>query len=77
MNKKIKELYKSTAVRIVMVLLLANLFLFLAVRTYISDDTAEIKTDKIENTQIVKTGWHVVHWSYSLLKYFKPGGPEA
>ena len=76
MKANYKKLRKSTAVHIVAALLLANLVLFLIARSFISDDKSEVQTEEVKTSQVMETGWQVVHWSYSLLKYFKPG-PEA
>lgn len=64
------------ATRIVIGLLVANLLAFLFARNYVKNGNEENASVQTEQPSILRTGWQVLHWSYSLLEYFKPN-PEA
>jgi len=71
MTINFKQLRQSIAVRIVAGLLLANLLAFVVARAYIDNDKTGKIEPKVENVDILETGWQAVHWSYSLLELFK------
>lgn len=71
MKINIKELRRSVAVRIIAGLMMANLVAFTLANLYIERDKTSDNKPKVENKSILETGWQVMHWSYSLLEFFK------
>lgn len=76
MKINFKQLRNSIAVRIVAGLLLANLLAFVVATSYIDNEVTVESEPRVENVDILETGWQVMHWSYSLLEFFK-AAPET
>ncbi|MCB9246082.1 MAG: hypothetical protein H6606_06585 [Flavobacteriales bacterium] len=67
---------RSIAVKIIIGLILANALAFIVARNYVQSGREDVVSIETEQSSILRTGWQVLHWSYSLLEYFKPN-PEA
>ncbi|MBI1305777.1 MAG: hypothetical protein GC181_04090 [Bacteroidetes bacterium] len=72
MKKLILTSQNKTALRILGLLLLANLLLISLAHNYFSKvpEQSNIKSGT-EQTSMVDKGWQTLNWGFSLLEYFK------
>lgn len=72
----VNRFLKRTSSRVIGGLLIANMLAYLASYTYVgarhSNESAH-RSDKDKN--LIESGWQVMHWSYSLLEYFRHSNP--
>lgn len=67
-----KRFSKRAALKIVGGLLLANIIAFLATDSYVDQKQTKFSVEQeTEDGSLIEAGWQVMHWSYSLLEYFR------
>ena len=78
MLNKIKKTRHFIAKFIVCSLLVSNLIAYSASHNYfIQNSNAEITRNDTEEYGVLKMGWQLMHWSYSLLNQFKSTPPPS
>ena len=69
---KIKKTPNFAAKIIIGLLLVANLLAFSIGHTHFKlQQNSELSESSKEDFNVLKTGWQLMHWSYSLVKYYK------
>jgi hypothetical protein len=78
MMNKIKKTRHLIAKFIVSLLLVFNLIAYSASHNYFTQNAnAEILKNNSEEFGVLKMGWQLIHWSYSLLNQFKSTPPPS
>lgn len=71
MNRKPQNIKNLTAKVIVAVLLIANLVAFAAGSSHFSLKSENYTETQEQKFDVLKSGWQLMHWSYSLLRHYK------
>jgi len=71
MNRNPQNIKNLTAKVIVGVLLIANFTAFVAGSKHFSLKSENYTETQEEKFEVLKSGWQLMHWSYSLLRHFK------
>jgi hypothetical protein len=72
MHPILKRIKKNFGTKLIIALIVANIFAYYSASTVIKKPDVEMSSNSdSEDLNLLQSGWQVMHWSYSLLDFFK------
>lgn len=72
MHPVIKSIKKNFGAKLIIALIIANIFAYYSASSFIKKPEVEMSSNTdSEDVNLLQSGWQVMHWSQSLLDFFK------
>jgi|GEM_PF-5249702 len=72
MHPVVKSIKKNFGTKLIIALILANIFAYYSASSFIKKPDVEMSSSSdSEDINLLQSGWQVMNWSYSLFDFFK------